>query len=110
MLLVSAGLYRQGSVGFDGVLLSDGCASVFAPKTLRASMGAAVRIPVIGLGGISNATDAIEFFMAGASAIEIGTANFIDPAVTIKVRDGINDWLDAHGCRSLSEIVGALHA
>ena len=70
----------------------------------------AVRIPVIGLGGISNATDAIEFFMAGASAIEIGTANFIDPAVTIKVRDGINDWLDAHGCRSLSEIVGALHA
>ncbi|MGM9706873.1 MAG: dihydroorotate dehydrogenase [Prevotella sp.] len=70
----------------------------------------AVRIPVIGLGGISNATDAIEFFMAGASAIEIGTANFIDPAVTIKVRDGINDWLDAHGCHSLSEIVGALHA
>ena len=73
-------------------------------------MAKAVRIPVIGLGGISNATDAIEFFMARASAIEIGTANFIDPAVTIKVRDGINDWLDAHGCRSLSEIVGALHA
>lgn len=68
----------------------------------------AVQIPVIGLGGISNATDAIEFFMAGASAIEIGTANFIDPAVTIKVRDGINAWLDAHGCKSLSEIVGCL--
>lgn len=68
----------------------------------------AVQIPVIGLGGISNATDAIEFFMAGASAIEIGTANFIDPAVTIKVRDGINTWLDAHGCKSLGEIVGCL--
>lgn len=68
----------------------------------------AVQIPVIGLGGISTATDAIEFFMAGASAIEIGTANFLDPAVTIKVRDGINAWLDAHGCKSLSEIVGCL--
>lgn len=68
----------------------------------------AVQIPVIGLGGISNATDAIEFFMAGASAIEIGTANFIDPTVTIKVRDGINTWLDAHGCASLGEIVGCL--
>ena len=54
----------------------------------------AVKIPVIGLGGIMTATDAIEFMMAGATAIEIGTANFIDPAVTIKVRDGINDWLD----------------
>ena len=50
----------------------------------------AVDIPVIGLGGISTAADAIEFVMAGASAIEIGTANFLDPAVTIKVRDGIN--------------------
>lgn len=66
----------------------------------------AVDIPVIGLGGISTAADAIEFFMAGASAIEIGTANFLDPAVTIKVRDGINQWLDDHGCKSLSEIVG----
>ena len=68
----------------------------------------AVDIPVIGLGGISTAADAIEFFMAGASAIEIGTANFIDPAVTIKVRDGINQWLDDHGCKSLSEIVGVV--
>ena len=70
----------------------------------------AVNIPVIGLGGIMNATDAIEFFMAGASAIEIGTANFIDPAVTIKVRDGINEWLDSHGCESLSDIIGVLEA
>lgn len=68
----------------------------------------AVDIPVIGLGGISTAADAIEFFMAGASAIEIGTANFLDPAVTIKVRDGINKWLDDHGCKSLSEIVGVV--
>ncbi len=65
-------------------------------------------IPVIGLGGISNATDAIEFIMAGATAIEIGTANFVDPAVTIKVRDGINEWLDNHGCASVTEIIGAL--
>lgn len=68
----------------------------------------AVDIPVIGLGGISTAADAIEFFMAGASAIEIGTANFLDSAVTIKVRDGINQWLDDHGCKSLSEIVGVV--
>lgn len=68
----------------------------------------AVKIPVIGLGGISTARDAIEFLMAGATAIEIGTANFLDPAVTIKVRDGINEWLDAHGCRSVTEIVGTL--
>ena len=68
----------------------------------------AVKIPVVGLGGIMSAKDAIEFFMAGATAIEIGTANFIDPAVTIKVRDGINDWLDQHGCQSVSEIVGCI--
>ena len=68
----------------------------------------AVKIPVVGLGGIMTATDAIEFLMAGATAIEIGTANFIDPAVTIKVRDGINLWLDEHGCHSVQEIIGAL--
>ena len=68
----------------------------------------AVKIPVIGLGGIMTATDAIEFLMAGATAIEIGTANFIDPAVTIKVRDGIDDWLDRHGCKSVQEIIGVL--
>lgn len=68
----------------------------------------AVQIPVVGLGGICTATDAIEFLMAGATAIEIGTANFLDPTVTIKVRDGINDWLDAHGCRDIHEIIGCL--
>ena len=70
----------------------------------------AVKIPVIGLGGICNARDAIEFMMAGATAVEIGTANFIDPQVTIKVRDGVNDWLDSHGCKSVKEIVGVLEA
>ncbi len=68
----------------------------------------AVKIPVIGMGGISSAEDAIEFLMAGAAAIEIGTANFIDPTVTVKVCDGINDWLDRHGCASVSEIIGCL--
>ena len=66
----------------------------------------AVKIPVVGLGGIMTAEDAIEFIMAGATAIEIGTANFIDPTVTIKVRDGINSWLDNHGCKSVEEIIG----
>ena len=68
----------------------------------------AVNIPVIGLGGIMTATDAIEFLMAGATAIEIGPANFIDPAVGIKVRDGINQWLDSHGCHSVQDIIGAI--
>lgn len=70
----------------------------------------AVKIPVVGLGGITTATDAVEFLMAGATAIEIGTANFLDPAITLKVRDGLNDWLDQHGCRSVTEIIGALDA
>ena len=70
----------------------------------------AVKIPVIGLGGISSAQDAIEFLMAGATAIEIGTANFIDPAIAYKVKTGINDWLDSHGCASVQEIIGAVNA
>lgn len=68
----------------------------------------AVRIPVIGLGGIMRAEDAIEFLMCGATAIQVGTANFIEPAATMKIRDGINDWLDRHGCSSVSEIIGAI--
>ena len=68
----------------------------------------AVKIPVVGLGGIMTAEDAIEFLMCGATAIEIGTANFIDPAVTVKVRDGISDWLDRHGCRSVQDIIGTI--
>lgn len=68
----------------------------------------AVKIPVVGLGGIMNATDAVEFLLAGARAIEIGTANFIDPQVTVKVVDGINAYLDRQGCRSVDEIIGGL--
>ena len=68
----------------------------------------AVGIPVVGLGGISCAKDAIEFLMAGATAIEIGTANFLDPAVSIKVRDGIEAWLDAHGCQSVEDSIGVI--
>lgn len=68
----------------------------------------AVGIPVIGLGGIMSAEDAIEFFMAGASAIEIGTANFIDPAISTKVASGISQWLERHGCTRLNEIIGVI--
>ena len=68
----------------------------------------AVKIPVIGLGGIMNAADAIEFMLAGATAIQIGTANFIDPTVTIKVIDGINEYLDRHNFESVNDIIGAL--
>ena len=70
----------------------------------------AVNIPVIGLGGISSATDAIEFLMAGATAIQIGTANFLDPTITIKVRDGINHWLDQHNIPDVNDIIGSLNA
>ena len=70
----------------------------------------AVGIPVVGLGGICNANDAIEFMLAGASAIEMGTANFLDPQVTVKVKNGINEWLDKHGCKSVTEIIGQLEA
>jgi dihydroorotate dehydrogenase (NAD+) catalytic subunit len=68
----------------------------------------AVKIPVIGLGGIMTAKDALEFLMCGATAIEIGTANFLDPSVSIKVRDGINDWLDQHGVRDVHDIIGCI--
>lgn len=68
----------------------------------------AVQIPIVGLGGIMNATDAVEFLLCGASAIEVGTANFIDPQTTIKVVEGLNEYLDRHGCKSVTEIIGAL--
>lgn len=70
----------------------------------------AVKIPVIGLGGIMNATDAIEFMLAGASAIQVGTANFIDPAICEKIATGIEAYLDKHGFQSVNDIVGALDA
>ncbi len=68
----------------------------------------AVKIPVIGLGGIMNARDAVEFLLAGASAIQIGTANFIDPTITVKVVEGINDYLERHHIDSVTDIIGAL--
>ena len=68
----------------------------------------AVKIPVIGLGGICSATDAIEFLLAGASAIQIGTANFIDPSISEKVIDGIEEYLNRHGFTSVQDIIGAL--
>lgn len=80
------------------------------PVALRCvwQVAKAVKIPVVGLGGIMNATDAIEFFLAGATAIEIGTANFIDPETTVKVVDGINEYLDRHNFKSITEIIGQL--
>ena len=68
----------------------------------------AVKIPVVGLGGISTPEDAIEFLMAGATAIEVGTANFIDPTVTLRICEGINKWLDDHGCKNVMDIVGVV--
>ena len=68
----------------------------------------AVKIPVIGLGGIMNAGDAIEFILAGASAVQIGTANFIDPQISVKIIDGINDYLDENDFNSVKEIIGGL--
>lgn len=68
----------------------------------------AVKIPVIGLGGISSATDAIEFLLAGASAIEIGTANFIDPAISAKIAKGIVEYCERQGVEDVNELVGGL--
>ena len=68
----------------------------------------AVGIPVVGLGGIMSATDAVEFLLAGATAVEIGTANFVDPSVSEKVARGIGEYLERHGFQSVNEIIGAL--
>jgi dihydroorotate dehydrogenase (NAD+) catalytic subunit len=69
----------------------------------------AVNIPIIGIGGIMNATDAIEFLLAGASAIQVGTANFIDPGVTVKIIEGIKAYLRLHKMNSIKEAIGGLH-
>lgn len=68
----------------------------------------AVKIPVVGLGGISTASDALEFLMAGAHAIEVGTANFVDPAVTMKIIAGLEDYCNRHGIRDINEIIGII--
>lgn len=66
----------------------------------------AVKVPIIGMGGIMTAEDAIEFFLAGASAVSIGTANFVNPAVSMDVTRGINEYLDARGLKSIQDIIG----
>lgn len=85
--------------------LSGACVKPIALRMVW-QVAKAVHIPVVGLGGIMSATDAIEFMLVGASAIQIGTANFIDPAVTIKVIEGINAYLDENGFKSVKEIIG----
>lgn len=96
---------RVLSIGTGG--LSGPCVKPVALRMVL-QVAKAVKVPVIGLGGIMTAKDALEFLMCGASAVEIGTANFIDPQVTIKVRDGIDEWLDAHGVSSVQDIVGVI--
>lgn len=93
------------SIGTGG--LSGPCVKPVALRMVW-QVARAVNIPVVGLGGIMNAADAIEFLMAGATAIEIGTANFIDPTTTIRVIDGMNEWLDNHGVKDVHEIIGCL--
>ena len=93
------------SIGTGG--LSGPCVKPVALRMVH-QVAKAVRIPVIGLGGIMNAHDAIEFFMCGATAVQIGTANFIDPTVTLKVIDGINEWCDSHGICDLHDIIGVI--
>lgn len=93
------------SIGTGG--LSGPCVKPVALRMVY-QVAHAVNIPVVGLGGIMTAEDAIEFMMCGATAIEVGTANFIDPSVTMKIRNGINEWLDNHGCKSVKDIIGAI--
>ena len=87
--------------------LSGACVKPIALRMVW-QVSKAVKIPVIGLGGISSATDAVEFLLAGASAIEIGTANFIDPAITVKVAKGIVEYCERHGFKNVSDLTGAL--
>lgn len=68
----------------------------------------AIKLPIIGMGGIATASDAIEFLLAGASAIEVGTYNFVDPTATVKIVDGIEDYMRRHGFASVRDLVGAL--
>ena len=89
--------------------LSGACVKPIALRMVW-QVAKAVKIPVIGLGGISSATDAIEFLLAGASAIEIGTANFIDPTITVKVAKGIVEYCERHGIENVSDLTGALES
>ena len=69
----------------------------------------AVKVPIIGMGGIATATDAIEFLLAGATAIEVGTYNFVDPTATIQIIEGIENYMLRHGFSNITELIGALN-
>ena len=96
---------RVLSIGTGGL-----CGPCVKPVALRMVLQVrkAISLPIVGLGGIMTARDALEFIMCGATAIEVGTANFIDPAMTMKIRDDIDQWLDSHGCQSVEEIIGCI--
>lgn len=94
---------RVLSIGTGG--LSGPCVKPIALRMVY-QVAHAVKIPVIGLGGISNATDAVEFILAGASAIQIGTMNFVDPIICIKVAQGLEDYLKRHGYTRIQDIIG----
>jgi len=68
----------------------------------------AIKVPIVGMGGIMNATDAVEFMLAGASAIQVGTANFIDPCVTVKIVEGLEDYCNTNGFNKVSDLIGAM--
>lgn len=68
----------------------------------------AVKVPIIGMGGIASAKDAIEFLLAGASAVEVGTYNFVDPSVTTQIVDGIEEYMRRHGFTDIQDLIGAL--
>ena len=68
----------------------------------------AVKIPVVGMGGITCAEDAVEFLLAGAVAVQVGTANFTDTSACPKIIDGLDAWCDAHGVKNIGELTGAL--
>lgn len=89
--------------------LSGACVKPIALRMVW-QVSKAVHVPIVGLGGIMNATDAIEFLLAGATAIQIGTANFIDPAISAKVAAGIAEYMQRHGIDDINELTGGLQA
>lgn len=85
--------------------LSGACVKPVAVRMVW-QVAQAVRVPIIGMGGITSAKDAVEFFLAGASAVAVGTANFTDPTVTMRICDGLNDYLEQRGLSNIRELVG----
>lgn len=87
--------------------LSGACIKPIAVKMVY-EVSKAVNVPIIGMGGIFSAADAIEFFLAGADAVAVGTANFVDPRAAMNILNGVNEYLETHGYKSISELVGNL--